>query len=134
MIFTVGHPNGAVQEASTSCDTEIIPVQGEKIKNLILENPYYVESIIPGGTYAGNPKDIKTFGVKATVVALDNLGDETVYQIVKSVFDNFDSFKALHPVFSSLNMKKMVKEGNTIPLHKGAIKYFKENNLLTENN
>jgi TRAP transporter TAXI family solute receptor len=130
MIFSVGHPNGAVQEAATTCATEIIPVQGPKIKEFLKLYPYYVETVVPGGIYAGNKNDINTFGAKATIVTTSDIKDDVIYQIVKSVFEGFSSFKFLHPVFSSLTIKKMIKEGNTIPLHNGATKYFNENDLL----
>ncbi|MFN7038622.1 MAG: TAXI family TRAP transporter solute-binding subunit [Alphaproteobacteria bacterium] len=130
MIYTVGHPNGAVQEAVSSCETIILPVEGEKIQQLISKHPYYTEASIPGNMYAGNHKNINTFGVKATLVALDNLDDNIVYNIVKSVFDNVETFKTLHPVFNNLNIDDMVTEGNTAPMHSGAKKYFQEKKML----
>lgn len=130
MIYSAGHPNGAVQEAATTCETVIIPVEGPKVDELLKLHPYYVYTIIPGGMYPGTPNDVKTFGVKATLVTMEDENEEVVYQVVKAVFDNFDNFKTLHPVFSTLDLKKMVKEGSIAPLHKGAERYFKEKGLL----
>lgn len=126
MIYNAGHPNGAVQEVATSCDVNIVAVDGAEIDKLIKDNPYYAYTIIPKGMYAGNPTDIKTFGVKATLVTTSKVSDEIVYQLVKSVFDNFENFKTLHPVFANLDPKKMISEGNTAPIHKGAERYYKE--------
>jgi TRAP transporter TAXI family solute receptor len=126
MIYTAGHPNGAIQEVTTSCETRLVSVDGPEVDELIKEYPFYAYTVIPGGMYAGNPTDVKTFGVKATFVSMAEVPDDVVYQVVKAVFDNFDNFKTLHPVFSSLNPAKMIKEGNTAPLHNGAIKYYKE--------
>ncbi|NDF12727.1 MAG: TAXI family TRAP transporter solute-binding subunit [Proteobacteria bacterium] len=130
MIYSAGHPNGAVQEATTTCETTIIPVTGKEIDELVQAFPFYAYTVIPGGMYAGNPNDIKTFGVKATFVTSEDVDEDVVYQVVKAVFDNFDNFKTLHPVFSTLDPAKLPKEGNTAPLHKGAEKYFKEKGLL----
>jgi TRAP transporter TAXI family solute receptor len=130
MIYAAGHPNGAVQEVATSCDTKIIDVTGPEIEKLVKENPFYAYATIPGGMYAGTPNDVRTFGVKATFVTREDVDDEVIYQVVKAVFDNFDNFKTLHPVFAHLDPKKMVTEGNTAPLHKGAERYFKEKGLL----
>ncbi len=130
MIYNAGHPNGAVQEVATSCDIRIISVDGPEIDKLLKENSYYAYTTIPKGMYAGNPNDIKTFGVKATLVSTAKVSDEIVYQVVKSVFDNFENFKTLHPVFANLDPKKMVNEGNHRHLHKGAERYFKEKGLL----
>lgn len=130
MVYAAGHPNGAIQEVTTTCDVAIVPVEGKEIDALIAENPYYTYATIPGGMYLGTDKDVKTIGVKATFVTLKDLDDETAYQFVKSIFDNFDSFKTLHPVFETLDPARLVHEGNTAPLHPGAAKYFKEKGML----
>lgn len=130
MIYNAGHPNGAVQEVATSCEVTIIPVVGKEIDMLVDKSPYYAYTSIPGGMYAGNPDDIKTFGVKATFVSVNKVDEEIIYQVVKAVFDNFDNFKTLHPVFVNLDPKSLIKEGNAAPLHKGAERYFKERGLL----
>jgi uncharacterized protein len=130
MIYSAGHPNGAVQEVATSCDVKIIPIVGPQIDKLVRENPYYAYATIPGGMYAGSPNDVKTFGVKATFVSTAKVDNEIVYQVIRAVFDNFENFKTLHPVFVTLEPKRLVTEGNTAPLHEGAIRYFKEKGLL----
>jgi len=130
MIYTAGHPNGAVQEVTTTCETKIVPVDGPDIDKMIQTNPYYAYTIIPGGMYNGTPNDVKTIGVKATFVTTSEEDEETIYQVVKAVFDNFDNFKTLHPVFGLLDANKLVHEGNTAPLHKGAARYFKEKGML----
>jgi TRAP transporter TAXI family solute receptor len=130
MIYSAGHPNGAVQEASNSCETVIVPVDGPKIDALLKDKPYYAYTVVPGGMYSGTPNDVRTFGVKATVVVNDAMPEETAYQIVKAVMENINGFKLLHPVFASLDSAKMVKEGNVAPLHKGALRYYKEKGLL----
>lgn len=130
MIYNAGHPNGAVQEVATSCNVRIIPVIGPAIDKLVEEHPYYAYTIIPGGMYAGNTKDTKTFGVKATFVSSSKVDADIIYQTVKSVFDNFNNFKTLHPVFVNLNKEDLLFEGNTAPLHEGAMRYFKEEGYL----
>ncbi len=130
MIYNAGHPNGAVQEVATSCEVKIVPVTGKEIDGLVDKSPFYAYATIPGGMYAGNPDDIKTFGVKATFVTTSKVDDEIIYQVVKAVFDNFDNFKTLHPVFVNLDPKKLITEGNAAPLHKGAERYFKERGLM----
>ncbi|WP_341663343.1 TAXI family TRAP transporter solute-binding subunit [Vibrio sp.] len=130
MIYVVGHPSAAIQEATTSCDSDIIEVSGPKIDQLIAEASYYRNATVPGGTYKGNPDGVKTFGVGATFVSSTAVSEEVIYHIVKSVFENFDNFKKLHPAFAHLKKEEMVKSGLTAPLHPGALKYYKEVGLI----
>ncbi|HET6593194.1 MAG TPA: TAXI family TRAP transporter solute-binding subunit, partial [Xanthomonadales bacterium] len=67
-----------------------------------------------------------TYGVLATFVSSTKAPAESVYQVVKAVFDNFDDFKKLHPAFANLDPKKMMADGLSAPLHDGAAKYYKE--------
>ena len=80
--------------------------------------------------YRGNSSDISTFGIKATLITTEDVSPETVYQLTKAVFDNFDSFKTLHFVFATLDKERMVSAGLTAPLHEGALRYYKEVGLI----
>ena len=126
MIYTVGHPAGAIQEATTTTDATLVNVEGDAIAKLVDENPYYAWATIPGGMYKGNDEDTTTFGVKATFVSSSDVPEDVIYQVVKAVFDNFDRFKKLHPAFENLTEEQMIKDGLSAPLHDGAAKYYKE--------
>ncbi|MCL6270710.1 TAXI family TRAP transporter solute-binding subunit [Sansalvadorimonas sp. 2012CJ34-2] len=130
MVYVVGHPNGSIKEATTSCDTVLVNVSGPEVEKLIKDNPYYRVATIPGGMYSGNAKDTKTFGVGATFVSSTKTPPESIYQIVKSVFENFSDFRKLHPAFANLKKEEMVKDGLSAPLHDGAAKYYKEAGLM----
>jgi len=129
MVYTVGHPNGSIKEATTSCDSVLVTVDGPEVEKLIADNPYYRVATIPGGMYRGNDADTMTFGVGATFVSSTATPADTVYQVVKAVFENFDSFKKLHPAFGNLKKEQMAKDGLSAPIHDGAAKYYKEAGL-----
>jgi uncharacterized protein len=130
IVFTVGHPSGSIKEATTSCDSVIVNVTGPAIDKLVKENDYYRTAAIPGGMYRGNDKDTITFGVGATFVSSTKTPERVIYHVVKSVFENFDQFKKLHPAFANLKKEEMIKDGLSAPLHDGAKKYYKEAGLL----
>jgi TRAP transporter TAXI family solute receptor len=130
IVYVVGHPNGSIQEATTSCEAVVVPVAGPAIDQLIAENSYYRKAIIPGGMYRGNPADVATFGVGATFVSSSKVSAEVIYTVVKSVFENLDAFKRLHPAFTLINAGEMVKDGLSAPLHEGAQRYYKEKGWL----
>ena len=130
MVFTVGHPSGSIQEATTTCDTKLSPVTGPEVDQLVQDNPYYAKAVIPGGMYAGSDEDVETFGVKATFVSSADVPDDVVYQVTKGVFENFEDFKSLHPAFSTLEKEGMVTEALSAPLHPGAEKYYQEAGMM----
>ncbi|WP_111497802.1 MULTISPECIES: TAXI family TRAP transporter solute-binding subunit [Marinobacter] len=129
-FYTVGHPSGAIKEATTSCDSVLVNVDNDATAKLVEENPYYRVADIPGGMYRGNPEDTTTFGVAATFVTSADVPEDVVYEVVKAVFENFDSFKRLHPAFENLKKEEMVSDALSAPLHPGAVKYYKEAGLM----
>jgi uncharacterized protein len=130
IAFVVGHPNGSIQEATTTADANLIAVSGPEVDALVEENPYYAKAVIPGGMYRGNEEDVETFGVAATFVTSADVPEEVVYQLVKAVFENFEDFKKLHPAFANLDQAEMTTTALSAPLHPGAEKYFKEAGLM----
>jgi len=68
--------------------------------------------------------------VLATFVSSSKVPNETIYAVVKAVFDNFDEFKKLHPALANLKAESMIKDGLSAPLHDGAVKYYKEKGWL----
>ncbi len=126
MLFNAGHPNGSIKEATTSCDAVIVPVEGSDIESLINGNDYYAPALVPGGMYRGSEADVATFGNMATFVSSSKVDADVVYQLVKTVFDNIDRFKSLHPAFARLNPREMISNGLSAPLHEGAVRYYKE--------
>jgi hypothetical protein len=126
MVYVVGHPNGSIQEATTTVDARLIPLNDDDVEGIVAEYPYYSASMIPGGLYKGNDENVETFGVAATFVTTAKADDEVVYQTVKAVFDNFDRFKRLHPAFENLVAEEMATQGLSAPLHDGAARYYRE--------
>jgi TRAP transporter TAXI family solute receptor len=108
----------------------LVTVDNEATQTLINDNPYYREATIPGGMYRGSDDGVTTFGVAATFVSSTDVSEDIVYEVVKAVFENFDSFKRLHPAFANLEMEEMVSDALSAPLHPGAAKYYKEAGLI----
>jgi TRAP transporter TAXI family solute receptor len=129
-FYLVGHPSANIQDPTTVCGAKLVPVTGPAVDKLVKAHPYYAYATIPGGLYPGNPQDTKTYGVLATVVSSSQVPADSVYAVVKAVFDNFDEFKKLHPAFQVLTPQHMIKDGLTAPLHDGALKYYREKGWL----
>jgi TRAP transporter TAXI family solute receptor len=130
IIFEAGHPNGLTQEATTDCQARLVRVAGHPIDGLLATHPYYIATIIPGGMYVGNPSDVPTIGTRAVLIASSDQPDQLVYAMVKAVFDNFGVFRQLHPTLSNLKVEEMVPSQSVIPIHPGALSYYREVGLI----
>lgn len=128
-VYIVAHPNGSTTEAANTCACHIVPVNGPTVDKFKEKFPFYPDATVPGGLYKGTDKDVATFGPRATLMTNADLPDDVAYQVVKAVFTNLDEFKKLHPALASLTPENML-EGNSVPFHPGAVKYFKEIGLM----
>jgi uncharacterized protein len=129
-FYAVGHPSANIADPTTTCEAQLVPITGEAIDGLIEANPYYAAVTIPGGTYANNAEDVQTFGVLAVLAASTATPDDAVYALVKAVFENFDTFKSLHPALANLSEENMIVDGLSAPLHPGAERYYQERGWL----
>jgi TRAP transporter TAXI family solute receptor len=130
LLMPMSHPNGAVAEMAASCGAQLVSLDGPAVDTLLADTPYLARDEVPGGTYAGNPNDVATFGPRATLLTTTALPAEVAYQVVKAVFENFDRFRAMHPALRNLATAEAVGPGNTAPFHEGALRYYRERHWL----
>ena len=129
-IWAAGLPNGSSMEATSTCDIKLLDLTTSGTDKVLGANPAYAAATIPGGMYPGNDADVASWGPKATFVTDAKTPDKVVYTLVKSIFENFDDFKKLHPAFGNLTEAQMIKDGLSAPLHPGAEQYYKEKGWL----
>lgn len=129
-FYTVGHPNGAMKEATAGA-RKVRFIAITTVDDLLKKSSFYAKSYIPAELYptADNKENINTFGVQATLVTSAKVPDEVVYAITKEVFENFEDFKKLHPAYAVLTKESMLTSLSA-PLHPGALKYYKEAGLM----
>jgi len=131
LFYTVGHPNGNIKEATSGrIKVFIVPIKGPGIDQMLTNYSYYAESKIAHSfyPYSLNKEDVATIGVKATFVTSKNTDENIVYAVTKEVFGNFEIFKSLHPSYELLTKKDMLT-GLSAPIHKGALRYYRQADL-----
>ena len=130
IVYSVGHPNGLIRDATLTCRGMLVAVSGKDIDRMLSDYKEYERAVIPGGTYPVNPADVHTFGVRAVVVTTKRMPNTTAYEITKAVFDNYDDFRRLHPAFKAFSVTEMVRATERGPVHAGAARYYREHGWL----
>jgi TRAP transporter TAXI family solute receptor len=125
-FHTVGHPSSDIMFATYSVrGVRFIPLAN--IEEILSAKPYYLRSRIPIQLYplADNKKHVETIGVKATLLTSAKVPDDTVYAVTKAVFDDLESLAEYAPILKASRKEDML-EGLTVPIHPGALRYYKE--------
>jgi TRAP transporter TAXI family solute receptor len=126
IVYSVGHPNGLIEDLVRMCRGVLLDVSGPSIDTMLAQHPEYERAVIRGGTYLDNPTDVQTLGVRAVVVATTRLSDPLAFDITKGVFDHFEDFRRLHPLFAMLSVDHMAEIGPSAPAHAGAMRFYRE--------
>ncbi|WP_160722902.1 TAXI family TRAP transporter solute-binding subunit [Bacillus sp. USDA818B3_A] len=127
-FVTAGTPTGAVESLSATEDVVIVPIEQEKIDQLIEKYPYYVKDEVPAGTYKLTDS-VSTVAVQAMLVARSDLSEQAVYDITKAIFENLN--KVTHAKGKLIKVENALT-GVGIEIHPGAKKYFTEKGVKAQ--
>lgn len=89
------------------------------------EFPEISPSPVPAGTYPSLTTDYHSFGIYVFTVANEDLPDNLVYKIVKTVFEHHQELVEAHPAAKE-TVPANVDRGTFLPFHPGALRYYQE--------
>lgn len=125
-----GIPNQAVSEIMSKAEARLISISDLIIHQLQQDHPWYTKYIIPAGTYENQDTDITTSAVKLALCTTADLDEETVYDLTKTLWEHMDSLKENNSTLRSVSLERAVTDLAGLPLHEGAIKYYKEIGIM----
>ena len=130
-FFMVGHPTANIKDAANSVAIDLVNIDNAQIDKIIETHPYYAAGIISKEFYNGIDHDTTSIGVKAVLVTSDKMDEKVIYNITKTILDNFETFKEIHPAYKTIT-KASLLEGLSVPQHPGAVRAFKEAGLIKQ--
>jgi len=80
------------------------------------------------GTYPGQDKPIQTISQSNLLVVHEDIGEDQIYKIVKNIYDNLLFLHQVHRATEKMSIENAL-EGLSVPLHPGALRYYKEQGL-----
>jgi hypothetical protein len=120
-----GAPTTAIVELATSNKINLLEIDNEHAEKLINDYPFYTKFDVPGGSYKDVNSTVQTVAVVATYIVSDDLDENLVYNMTKTLFEKAEQLAVAHPKGAELNPEYAVS-GISIPIHPGALKYYKE--------
>jgi len=121
----MAYPAPPIVNAGSQRQIKLLPLSEDIIANLVKTHRGLEPYTLPPGSYKGVNYPVK--GIIANVVAIGSadMPDEVAYAIVKSIDKNFDRYGKIIKAMALGKREEMAKEIG-IPLHPGAVKYYKE--------
>ena len=125
-LLAGGVPRGDVLELTQTRDFSIIGFDKDKVAKIHKKYPFYLPANIPAGTYRGQNEDALSMSYTMTLCCSPDLPDKVVYDVVKTIFTNFDEFVQTIPKAKGRFSLERACKNPSLPIHPGAIKYYKE--------
>ena len=116
----------SLKDLSTSADITVVSVPKEIVDKI---GPPFVAVTIPANTYTGQDKDVPTAAVVNYLVTSSEVSDDLAYQMTKLVFESLGELANAHVAGKEIKLETAAI-GSPVPLHPGAIRYYKEKGLI----
>jgi len=130
VLYITGHPSHYFQKLFENCAVNMVTLKNPQTDRMVARYDELSKLKIPVGYYDNRGSTVETFGFRATVLTRANVSDQTVYELVKSTFENLDRMRASHPAWTDLEPTQMIRDSLVAPLHPGAITYYRERGWL----
>jgi len=116
----------SLKDLSTSLDIVVVSVPAEIVKKM---GAPFVAAKIPANTYKGQTDDVNTASVINYLVTRKDVSEATAYQMTKLFYESLPEMIASHSAAKDISLKDAAKN-SPVPLHPGAVKYYKEKGLI----
>ncbi|MEZ7865472.1 MAG: TAXI family TRAP transporter solute-binding subunit [Rhodospirillales bacterium] len=122
-----GPPTGALTKlmAANKGKFTILEITPEQGKVMDGGRKLWVPYTLAKGSYPGQEKEINTIAQPNFLAVNDNVDEEHVYKLTKTMYENLTFLAAIHPAVKVMNIQKAM-DGLPVPLHPGAVRYYKE--------
>jgi TRAP transporter TAXI family solute receptor len=128
-IVTLGTPAPTLMDLATQREIRFLDIEPEVANKINKDFPAYFPRTIPAGTYKGMKKPHHTLAWMGLFVVNKDMPDKLAYDICKAVFDHKAELDKIHKKFALINLESATS-GMSVPLHPGALKFFKERGII----
>jgi TRAP transporter TAXI family solute receptor len=104
----------------------------EAVERAQKEFPLYPIDVEPGPGFTGVREPMTMMAYDAYLVGRTDLSEEAAYAMVEAIWEHNEELAAIHLRLQEWKRERFVTDRATIPYHPGAIKFYKEKGVWTE--
>lgn len=122
-----GVPGPFMLDLETTHEVQHIGLSEDDMAKLKEDFPYWSEMDVPAGTYKHQDEDTKLVAFWNLAIASSDLSEELVYELVKATFEKNEELQSVDPTAKDTIIENI--KYSTIPLHPGALKFYREEGI-----
>jgi uncharacterized protein len=119
--------NPVIAELTGADDVRLIPIERRTLGAIQDQHHFLKSTTIPGGTYKNQDDDVLTVGMDVLLVCRQDLPDDLVYRLSRTLFEVVPVLRAAHASAAGINPDR--GPTTAIPLHPGAARYYREREI-----
>ena len=128
-FIVAGIPTAAVQELAATTPVNLVSIPQDLHSKLVAQGyRFFIPVNVPKGTYSGMTEDVQTLAVLAMLAVRADVPEDVVYKVLDIMFTYIGELRAAHARAEAISLEKAL-EGMPIPLHPGAVKYYKDKGI-----
>lgn len=132
IILVAGTPMPAIDELAQDVPIDLLPLSGPEIDRLLRENPFFSRRELPAGVYSDSPA-LATIAVGAQWLTTTEAEADMVYELTRALWHpNTRRLVDRGPPNARLIRLETALSGVSIPLHEGALRYYREAGLIDD--
>ena len=116
----------SLKDLSTSTEITVVSVPKAIVDKI---GPPFVPATIPANTYTGQDKDVPTAAVINYLVTSAAVSDDLAYQMTRLIFESLPELVNAHAAGKEIKLETAAT-GSPVPLHPGAIRYYREKGVM----
>ena len=116
----------SLKDLSTSTEITVVSVPKAIVDKI---GPPFVPATIPAHTYSGQDKDVPTAAVVNYLVTSSAVSDDLAYQMTRLIFESLPELVNAHAAGKEIKLDTAAT-GSPVPLHPGAIRYYREKGVM----
>ncbi len=119
-------PQSTIIDLNFRPGVRFLPIPAEFQKKVRDLEPGLMPTVIPQSAYKGLEGDVPTVGTVTNIIINKDVPDDVVYNLVKTLYANWPELAKVKKKAISESKPEKALQGASIPVHPGAMKYYKE--------
>jgi len=135
MSTPAGAPVGAVTQLLSAAGDRVtlLSFTPEEMETADGGRGLWTEYTIAAGTYPGIDEDVTTIAQPNFLATHQDIPEEDVYLITKTMYENLPFLQAIHPATNNMSLEAAIA-GLPVPLHPGAARFYEEQGIEIPDN
>lgn len=122
------YPMASLSELARDQRIRLLAIVPEAIARIRAQYPFFKPTVMPAGVYTGQDEPVSTIALDNLLVTRENLDDESVYLLTRTLLESLPRLARDHDATGQVNPD--LASATPIPLHPGAMRYYRERELL----